>query len=81
MSPENPIHERSTNFIDDPFKNKYKIKITPNLISSNKFYLVLESLNPNFIVSILKPDDSIKNHNRIMDLVTNTGNIMMAMSD
>ena len=78
--------EYSSNFNQNKFKNYYEVQISDmDLIENKNFFLIFESENPEFIVSILKESKNkgIQNYSIVLDLKSHSGsgNIMMAMSD
>lgn len=77
---ENPTIEISQNF--QTSSNYFKIQLDDeSILENNKFYIVFESENKDFIISILKSGGLKSRSNVVMDLVTVSGNILMAMSD
>ena len=78
--------EYTSNFNKNTFKNYYEVQIPDSeLIEKNNFFLIFESENPEFIVSILKESKNkgIQNYSIVLDLKSHSGsgNMMMAMSD
>lgn len=51
------------------------------LMHNNQMYLIVESSDPNIVLSILPDESDIPEHKSIMDLSTHSGNIMFVMDD
>ena len=77
---DNPTVEISQNF--EKSSNYFKIQLDDeSILENNKFYLVFESKNKDFMISLLKSGGVKSRSNVVMDLVTTSGNLLMAMSD
>ena len=74
---------KSANFSSDENSNLYKIDLqNDELLAGKNLFLVFESDNPEFTVSILEDENAYTSRvNSIMDLSTFSGNLVMAMSD
>ena len=75
--------EAVSNFSNNSHDNIYEVSLADELILENKiFFLVFESSNPEFKVSILDGNKSrTQKFQVLMDLQTFTGNLMMVMSE
>jgi len=57
MTHEDPVHETTAEFYKNPHKNNFQITFeNKELMQNNKLYLIFESENPDFLLSLLKPN-------------------------
>ena len=83
LSKAQPAQEVSTNYRTNDHQNFYEIQLIEESLMENKqLYLIFESENPNFKVSILTEEGKrdIK-LNTLIDLTTFSGSLAMVMSD
>lgn len=74
--------EASTNFRTNNHQNLYEIQLADTLLENKQLYLIFESVNPNFKVSILSEQGKQNSkHSTLIDLTTLSGNLAMVMSD
>lgn len=83
LSKVQPIQEVSTNYRTNDHQNLYEIQLVEDgLLEGKQLFILFESTNPNFKVSILteqgKKDSKL---DTLIDLTTFSGNLAMAMSD
>lgn len=74
--------EFKTNFDTDQNGNNFLLRLNnTSLIKNRLFFLILESENSDFVLSILNEDKKNTKGQILMDLTTFSGNLVMAMSD
>jgi hypothetical protein len=76
-----PSAESLHNFETDPNDNKFTLKIEdPTMLKDSFFFLVLESNDPEFMLSIVDEDQPGKG-TVVMDLTTFSGNLALIMTE
>lgn len=70
------------NFDNSPSNNLFEISLSnAKIVSGKKLFLIFESENPDFVVTILDDSKGSSKASALMDLATFSGNSMMVMSD
>lgn len=76
-----PYSSFSGNYETDPNGNLFSVKLPNSAILENKFFfLILESSNADFVLSILNEERNVTKAEVLIDLTTFSGNIAFVMS-
>ena len=83
LSSSNPSAEHATNLQTDDNENLFEIALQDEAtLEGKQLFIVLESTNPDFILSVLDQDKkSTKRSSVLIDVKTFSGNLAIAMSD
>ena len=66
----------------DPFNNNFELKLEdPGLMAENNFFLILESENSDFVLSVLAGEETGEGSKVLIDLSSFAGNCVLAMSE
>lgn len=83
LSPEKPSMELTADYSLHDNSNFYELRLTSaDMVKGKNLFIVLESENPEFKLSLINGEKSHKQRNAvIMDVTTFSGNIGLVMSD
>lgn len=83
LSQKKPYDDFPSDFTKNELNNFYEVQITDeDMLEGKKFFLSLESENPDFSIQIIKGSHSKKNKAFVvMELTSTNGNIGLVVSD
>lgn len=83
LTPEKPSIELIADYSLHENDNLYELRLAPiDMVKDQKLFLIIESENPDFNLSVLNGDKSHKQKDAVvMDIPTFTGNIGLVMSE
>lgn len=82
LSPSKLSDSFQGSFDNSPNGNAFEVEFDgENLLSKRQFFLIFESTNSDFSISILDDPENGRNRRTLIDLLTYSGNIVLVMSD